>query len=201
MFRSLKISMIMIISSIDITSCHILNKYKYYLLLLLSYNICITNNLISTTCYTPLKGILKTLWYGGMRPWRSFKPTVFGQRLFARSDYMLSKKKKKKGIKTSSIILIHQKNITYLLIAKHYPYRKILLSAPTKLTKSHNNFHNILPTILLAPPFPRIPTRFNQRNHIHLLSPMVIPFQHVRSSPCLGRCTFSSAKMSSLVSE
>lgn len=111
------------------------------------------------------------------------------------------KKKKKKGIKTSSIILIHQKNIIYLLIAKHYPYRKILLSAPTKLTKSHNNFRNILPTILLAPPFPRIPTRFNQRNHIHLLSPMVIPFQHVRSSPCLGRCTFSSAKMSSLVSE
>lgn len=31
------------------------------------------------------------------------------------------KKKKKKGIKTSLIILIHQKNITYLLIAKHYP--------------------------------------------------------------------------------
>lgn len=114
MFRSLKISMIMIISSIDITSCHILNKYKYYLLLLLSYNICITNNLISTTCYTPLKGILKTLWYGGMRPWRSFKPTVFGQRLFARSDYMLSQKKEKKRDK-NFINYINSSKEYYLL--------------------------------------------------------------------------------------
>lgn len=115
MFRLLKISMIMIISSIDITSCHILNKYKYYLLLLLSYNICITNNLISTTCYTPLKGILKTLWYGGMRPWRSFKPTVFGQRLLRTIICFLKKKKKKRDKNlTSSIILIHQ-NSYYLL--------------------------------------------------------------------------------------
>lgn len=101
----------MIIFSID--SYHILNNYKYYPFLLLSYNTCITNNLISTTCYTPLKGILKTLWYEGMRPWRSFKPTVFGQVYFQRLlstniIYFLSKKRKKKKI--PSIILIHQKN-------------------------------------------------------------------------------------------
>lgn len=39
-----------------------------------------TDNMVFTIRYRPcLKGISKTLRHRGMRPWRSFEPTVFGQ--------------------------------------------------------------------------------------------------------------------------
>lgn len=107
--------------------------------------------------------------------------------------YTFSKKKKKNVILHRRINSPKESQSKFLSIQQRIPLFHSFVG-PTKWTKSCNNFRNILPAILLAAPFPRIPTRFTKETVYTWLSPVVIPFQHVRSSPCPGRCTFSSAK-------